>query len=68
MRMSAFIFTTEIKRKNIMFSALTSLLYNWTNGVIMIAVFGLVVFILIGILVNFMTSNKDGSASNSEDQ
>lgn len=51
-----------------MFNIHLTLLYNWTNGVIMIAVFGLVVFILIGILVNFMTSNKDGSASNSEDQ
>jgi len=33
-------------------------LFNWTNGVIMICVFVLVVFILIGVLINFMTSGK----------
>ena len=32
-------------------------LYNWTNGVIMIAVFGLVCLTLIGFLVKFMTSS-----------
>lgn len=33
-------------------------LYNWTNGVIMIAIFGLVCLTLIGILINFMMSGK----------
>lgn len=33
-------------------------LFNWTNGVIMIGVFALVVVILIGILINFMMSGK----------
>jgi heme/copper-type cytochrome/quinol oxidase subunit 2 len=32
-------------------------LYNWTNGVIMIAVFALVCLTLIGFLVKFMTSS-----------
>lgn len=32
-------------------------LYSWTNGVIMIAVFGLVCLALIGFLVKFMTSS-----------
>ncbi len=32
-------------------------LYSWTNGVIMIAVFGLVCLTLIGFLVKFMTSS-----------
>ncbi len=49
-----------------MFNILLTLLYNWTNGVIMIAVFGLVVFILIGILVNFMTSDKKENNSDSK--
>ncbi|WP_298499715.1 hypothetical protein [uncultured Algibacter sp.] len=37
-------------------------LYNWSNGVIMIAIFGLVCLTLVGILVKFMASgdrNKD---------
>jgi len=33
-------------------------LYNWNNGVIMIAIFALVCLTLIGILVNFMMSGK----------
>ncbi len=33
-------------------------LYNWNNGVIMIAIFALVCITLIGILVNFMMSGK----------
>ncbi|MFD1615544.1 hypothetical protein [Gelatiniphilus marinus] len=33
-------------------------LYNWTNGVIMIAIFALVCIALIGILINFMMSGK----------
>lgn len=35
------------------------LLFNWNNGVIMIGVFALVVIILIGILINFMTSGRN---------
>ncbi len=31
-------------------------LYNWSNGVIMIAVFGLVCLVLVGFLVKFMMS------------
>ena len=48
-----------------MFSALSTLLYDWTNGVIMIAVFGLVCVILIGVLVNFMTGGKRKNKTNS---
>nr|WP_199099645.1 hypothetical protein [Gaetbulibacter sp. 4G1] len=33
-------------------------LYNWTNGVIMIAIFGIVCITLIGILIKFMMSGK----------
>lgn len=33
-------------------------LFNWTNGVVMIGVFALVVVILIAILINFMMSGK----------
>lgn len=32
-------------------------LSNWNNGVIMIAIFGLVCFILIGYLIKFMTTS-----------
>ncbi|WP_405333213.1 hypothetical protein [Psychroserpens sp.] len=32
-------------------------LYNWNNGVIMIAVFGLVCLFLIGFLIKFMTTS-----------
>lgn len=32
-------------------------LYNWNNGVIMIAIFGLVCLALIGFLVKFMTTS-----------
>ena len=32
-------------------------LYNWNNGVIMIAIFGLVCLVLIGFLVKFMTTS-----------
>lgn len=35
-------------------------LYNWTNGVIMIAIFGLVCLTLIGFLVKFMTTSDRG--------
>ena len=33
-------------------------LYNWTNGVIMIAVFAIVCITLVGFLINFMMSGK----------
>jgi len=33
-------------------------LYNWNNGVIMIAIFALVCIVLVGILINFMMSGK----------
>ena len=33
-------------------------LYSWTNGAIMIAVFGIVCLTLIGILINFMMGGK----------
>lgn len=36
----------------------TSFLYSWNNGVVMISIFALVCLILIGVLVNFMTSGK----------
>ncbi|WP_396600379.1 hypothetical protein [Algibacter sp. R77976] len=32
-------------------------LYNWSNGVIMIAIFGLVCLTLVGFLIKFMTSS-----------
>ncbi len=32
-------------------------LYNWNNGVIMIAIFGLVCLTLIGFLIKFMTTS-----------
>jgi hypothetical protein len=38
-------------------------LVDWSNGVIMIGVFALVVIILIGVTISFMTRGK----SNSED-
>lgn len=31
---------------------------NWGNGVFMLGVFALVVIILIGLLINFMSSNS----------
>lgn len=46
-----------------MTNLLTTLLYDWTNGVVMIGVFALVVFILVGILINFMTSGKKNENS-----
>ncbi len=33
-------------------------LYSWANGAIMIAVFGIVCLILIGVLINFMMGGK----------
>ncbi|TCK69420.1 hypothetical protein DFQ05_0941 [Winogradskyella wandonensis] len=41
-----------------MVNLLTTLLYDWTNGVIMMGVFALVVIILIGVLINFMTKKN----------
>ena len=37
------------------------LIYDWTNGVVMIAVFALVCIIVIGVLVSLMTSKKNNS-------
>lgn len=46
-----------------MTNLLTALLYDWSNGVLMIGVFALVVIILIGVLVNFMLSGKGNKDS-----
>ena len=35
------------------------IVYDWSNGVVMISVFALVCIILIAVLVNFMTSGKN---------
>lgn len=40
------------------------LIYDHSNGVIMIAVFALVCVILVGVLVNFMTSGKKKDGNN----
>lgn len=37
---------------------INTLLYNWTNGVVMISIFAVVCVILVGMLINFMTSEK----------
>ena len=42
-----------------MLNTLLAMLYDWTNGVVMISVFALVCLILIGVLVNFMSSGKN---------
>jgi hypothetical protein len=34
------------------------ILYSWTNGVVMIAIFALVCITLVGILINFMSKGK----------
>lgn len=47
-----------------MLNTLISLVYDWTNGVVMISVFAFVCLVLIGILVNFMTSGKNNNDSN----
>ena len=40
-------------------------LYNWSNGVVMIAVFGLVCLALIGFLIKFMSGgDKNNDQSN----
>jgi flagellar basal body-associated protein FliL len=39
-------------------------IYNWSNGVIMIAIFAVVCLTLIGILVNFMMSGKKKDSEN----
>ncbi|PWK18510.1 hypothetical protein [Xanthomarina spongicola] len=41
-------------------------LYNWNNGVIMIAIFALVCIVLVGILINFMMGGK--KADNTEEE
>lgn len=43
-------------------------LYNWNNGVIMIAIFALVCVTLVGILINFMMSGKKKEDTEEEDQ
>lgn len=47
-----------------MLKSLIALVYDWTNGVVMISVFALVCLILIGVLVNFMTSGKKKDENN----
>ncbi|WP_199757292.1 hypothetical protein [Formosa maritima] len=42
-------------------------LYNWNNGVIMIAVFALVCITLVGILINFMMGGKKKEDSEEEE-
>jgi len=42
-----------------MIDTVIPLVYDWSMGVIMIGVFALVCIILVGVLVNFMTSKKD---------
>lgn len=42
----------------------TLLVYDHSNGVIMIAVFALVCLILIGVLVNFMAGGKKNKDNN----
>lgn len=51
---------------NIMISQSIAL-YNWTNGVIMIAIFALVCIVLVGILINFMMSEKKEDVSENLD-
>ncbi len=41
-----------------MINNLIALVYDWSMGVIMIGVFALVCIILIGVLVNLMSSGK----------
>ena len=38
-------------------------LYNWTNGVIMIAIFAAVCVTLVGILINFMMKGSHKKAT-----
>ncbi len=40
-------------------------LYSWTNGAIMIAIFGIVCLTLIGVLINFMMGGKKNDKSDS---
>lgn len=43
-------------------------LYNWSNGVIMIAIFGIVCLTLVGILIKFMaTSDRKNDDLKEED-
>jgi hypothetical protein len=39
-------------------------LYSWTNGAIMIAIFGIVCLSLVGILINFMMGGKKDKENN----
>ncbi|MCX7548595.1 hypothetical protein OS188_11600 [Xanthomarina sp. F1114] len=43
-------------------------LYNWNNGVIMIAIFALVCITLVAILINFMMSGKKEEGTEEEEQ
>tara|TARA_R100001377_G_scaffold76754_1_gene53789 strand:- start:752 stop:919 length:168 start_codon:yes stop_codon:yes gene_type:complete len=42
-------------------------LYNWNNGVIMIAIFALVCVTLVGILINFMMGGKKNNETQETD-
>ncbi|MFL0354582.1 hypothetical protein [Xanthomarina sp. GH4-25] len=42
-------------------------LYNWNNGVIMIAIFALVCVTLVAILINFMMSGKKEDKTEEEE-
>ncbi len=39
-------------------------LYSWTNGAIMIAIFGIVCLALVGFLIKFMMSGKKDEETN----
>ncbi|MCX7550346.1 hypothetical protein [Xanthomarina sp. F2636L] len=43
-------------------------LYNWNNGVIMIAIFALVCITLVAILINFMMGGKKEEGTEEEEQ
>ncbi|WP_189702624.1 hypothetical protein [Subsaximicrobium wynnwilliamsii] len=43
-------------------------LQNWTNGVIMIAIFGVVCLVLVGILISFVMSGKKKEDEDSAEQ
>ncbi|MBB5269443.1 flagellar basal body-associated protein FliL [Algibacter amylolyticus] len=43
-------------------------LYNWSNGVIMIAIFALVCLTLVGILINFMMGGKKNNKDTTEER
>ncbi len=49
-----------------MMKTLIALVYDWTNGVVMITVFALVCIILVSVLVNFMAGGKKKDNSKEE--